>query len=163
MTHASKLPSQDRVVQPSVKAREGRGNAAARGKHGKHPDDDGGISGGQNSTYAGGPGERLHEKDAKRTPRGHEEYEGHLMSCPNPNSVVPDFPTSTMRRSLRWRIMQRRCWKTSLVNGAGCCRCCHPNSVGVRGATMTRFGRDRQREKLEHRRSRCSDQVVLSF
>ena len=90
-------------------------------------------------------------------------FRGHLMSCPNPNSVVPGFPTSTMRRSLRWRIMQRRCWKTSLVSEPGSCRHCHASSVGVHGAQMTRTGRDRQREKLEHQRLLRPEQIALSL
>ena len=72
-SHASGLHSQDRVLQPSVEARESKGDAAARGEHGKHPDHDGCISGGQNSAHAGGPGERLRKMDARRTPHGHEE------------------------------------------------------------------------------------------
>ena len=51
-THASE---RDRVVRPSVAAREGKGDAAARGEFGKHPDHDGGISGRQDFANAGGP------------------------------------------------------------------------------------------------------------
>ena len=37
----TQLPSQHRVVQPSVETRESEGDAAARGEHGKRPDHDG--------------------------------------------------------------------------------------------------------------------------
>ena len=55
-----------RVVRPSVEAGAGKGDAADRGEHGKHPDLDGGISGRQDFAHAGGPGGRLCKMDARR-------------------------------------------------------------------------------------------------
>ena len=54
-SHASEFPSEDRVVQHSVEARESKGDAATSGEHGKHPDHGGCIS-----SPAGRPGERDH-------------------------------------------------------------------------------------------------------
>ena len=56
-----------------LEAGEGKGDAAARGEHGKHPGHDGGISGGQDSANARGLGERLCEVDARGAAHGHEE------------------------------------------------------------------------------------------
>ena len=87
--YASELPGQGTVVRPSVKAGEGKSDAAARGEHGKLPDRDDGISGGPNAAHAGGPGERLRKIDAKRASRGHESV---LASHPTLPRTADDLP-----------------------------------------------------------------------
>ena len=109
--------------------------------------------------------------DAKRASRGHEESV--LASHPTLPRTADDLPkheqskcripTSTVRRSLRGQITQRRCWKTSPVSEGGSCRYCRASSVGVHGATMTRTGRDRQRGKIEHQQFLRPGQIVLSL
>ena len=56
--------------QPSAQTRKGKGDAAARGEYGQHPDHDGG---GQASANADGLGERPHKMDVRRLAHGHEE------------------------------------------------------------------------------------------
>ena len=89
-------------------------------EHGKHPDHDGGISGRQDFANAGGPGERLHKMDAKRTSHGHEESTlASHQTLPKTADDLPKHELSSsrfpMKRSLRWRIVQRMCWRISLV------------------------------------------------
>ena len=84
-------------------------------------------------------------------------FRGQLTTCPNTKSQVPRSHGYN-EAIAAVRIVQRRC-----LYGTGCCRCCRVNSAGIRGAMMTRIGRDRQHEKLEHQRLQCSEQFFLSF
>ena len=66
------VPAKTGLSDLPYEAREGRGDAAARGEHGKHPDHDGRISGRQDF-YECFWTWRLRKMDAKVTPHGHEE------------------------------------------------------------------------------------------
>ena len=97
-TCESGSPSQNHPAQPSFEAREGKGDAAARVEHGKHPDHDGCISGRQDSANARGVGERLREVDAREFHMDMKNpyspairyFRGQLTDRQNTNSQVPD-------------------------------------------------------------------------
>ena len=115
---ASELPSQDRVVRPSSEAGEGKGDAAACGEHGKHPDHDGDIFGGQNFASAGGPGEGLRKMDARRIPHGHEESV--LASHQTLPRTADDLPKHEQSSSKSPRVqVSDRCGGRLRNEGAG--------------------------------------------
>ena len=78
--------------RPSAETRKGKGDAAAHGEYGQHPDHDSGISGGQDFANADGLGKRLRKMDARRLAQGQirtrQHFRGQLTNCPNTNSQV---------------------------------------------------------------------------
>ena len=165
------FPAKTVLSNLPLKQEKAKGDAAARGEHGKHPDHDGGISWRTEFVrmlvdlerdYVKWMRGELHMDMKNPYSPAIRHFRGQLTTCPNTNSQVPDSheynEAITAVADCATKMLE-----TSLVSEAGSCRYCHANSVGVHGATMTRIGRDRQREKCEHQRLPRPEQIVLFF